>query len=167
MNKRGAEESLSFLTGIVIAIIIAIPMFMLIWNFVESTQVKEKQFNDLVDVIASMEVGDEREFGFFIKDKSIVSFSKEQAEKYNLECVDEYCLCLCDVDRGLFHLDFEDSCKEGICEGFNDIKLVGKKVDDQIIIIEKELNEISVQIKKKEIDGEEIISMCIMDKFCV
>ena len=197
MNKRGAEESLSFLTGIVIAIIIAIPMFMLIWNFVESTSIANKDFDELVDVIKSMGVGDEREFGLFIKDNAFLgSFNEDQdilksdflitgeckfpddwlvssrfSSERSTECGEDNCLCLCNVKRKLDGtFNFRDACNTGQrCRTFEDVKIVGKCFDTENIFIpgigrKEEL--VTLQLEKKEIDGSEVVGICV-NKPCI
>jgi len=169
MRKRGAEESLSFLMGVVVAIIIAIPMFILIWNYVEAQNMSEKNFEELVKVVKEMKVGEERDFGIFINDKYyLVSLNKEQLglnpnlnvilnQEGREVCESKNCLFLFKL-LGWGEWDIKDY------ESFDDTKFVGERYDNQVYISGKQM--VTLHIEKKEIGGEVVVGICL-EKPCI
>jgi len=196
MRKRGAEESLSFLMGVVVAIIIAIPMFILIWNYVEAQNMSEKNFEELVKVVKEMKVGEERDFAFLIKENSfLASFNKDQeilkrgyivigecklsddlffTFRSTLNrggtCGENNCLCLCNIKTGLSSENFENACSnKARCKSFEDLKIFGKCFDTKNIFVPGvagKNNLLTLHIEKKEIGGEVVVGICL-EKPCI
>jgi len=197
MRKRGITENLSFLTGVILAVLIAIPMFMLLFNIWQGQEMSEGSFEELVDVVNGMDLDEEREFGLFLKKKSfLISFDEEKFEsglvlkkecktyffaglitpaftvEKNEDCVGE-CLCVC-KSKSLSDQILSDDCnhEDVICKSFSDIKFVGKcsKKDDAVFVsynYAEEKGEFVNLNLEKKEVGGEIVVGICLEKPCI